>query len=146
MADRHGPYRSMRFLLEFDSIVKAGFARCRLPETTTDVIEYREGNDRPTPRQLAGLNRYSRLILESGVTDDSIELFEWRQRVERGQLDEARMSGAIVLLSEEGEPGPRWEFQRGWPASYVAPTLAADGEDVAIERLELVLERFERIE
>ena len=146
MADRHGPYRSMRFLLEFDDIVKAGFSRCRLPATHTDVIRYREGTDRPTPRQLAGLNRYSRLILENGVTDESIELFEWRQRVERGQLDEARSDAAVIVLDETGNPGARWEFRDVWPATYVGPTLAADRREVAIERLELVHEGFERIE
>ena len=145
MADRHGPYRSIRFLLEFDDIAKAGFARCRLPTSRTDVIEYREGTDPPTSRQLAGRNHVGPLVLESGVTDESIDLFEWRQRVERGDVDGARQSVAIVLLDEEGNPGPRWEIRRAWPSRYVAPTLAADGEDIAVETLELVHEGLERV-
>lgn len=145
MPDRHGPYRNTRFLLEIDGIAKAGFARCRLPETTTDVIEYREGNERPTPRKLSGLNRYGSIVLESGVTTDSIMLFEWRTMAEQGKTDEARRTIAVVVLDEEGESGPRFEFRNCWPRRYEPPELEARGECVAIEAIEIVTEGLERV-
>ncbi len=144
MPDRHGPYRRMRFLLEIDGIAKAGFSRCWLPANTTEPIEYREGTDPPTPRKLWGLNEYSRLVLESGVTDDSIALFEWRKLVEQGKLRAARRKIAVVVLDEEGGSGPRWEFRKAWLAHYGAPDLQALGKDVAVERLEIVHEGMER--
>ncbi|WP_336002346.1 phage tail protein [Halorientalis halophila] len=146
MPDRRGPYRNVRFLLELDGIAKAGFSHCRLPENRTDVVEYREGTDPPTVRKLAGLNRYGRLVLRSGVTDDSVELFEWRRAVEQGQVDEARRVAAIVLLDREGNAGARWELEHTWPVAYQAPRLDARGEDVAIETLELACEGFKRVE
>lgn len=85
-------------------------------------------------------------MLESGVTDDSIELFEWRTTVENGALDEARSDVAVIVLDESGDPGPRWEVRNAWPSRYVAPTLAGTGKDVAIERLEIVHEGMERVE
>ena len=145
MADRHGPYRDVRFLLEIDGIVKAGFSQCTIPENTTEPTEYREGTDRPTVRKLWSLNDYGTLTLESGVTDDSIELFEWRQLVEQGNLDDARRSIAVVILDEEGNPGPRWEFVSAWPSSYDAPDLDATGGEVAIESIEIEHEGMERI-
>lgn len=145
MADRHGPYRDVRFLLEIDGIVKAGFSQCTIPENTTEPTEYREGTDRPTVRKLWSLNDYGTLTLESGVTDDSIELFEWRQLVEQGNLDDARRSIAVVILDEEGNPGPRWEFVKAWPSSYDAPDLDATGGEVAIESIEIEHEGMERI-
>lgn len=146
MPDKHGPYRNVRFLLEIDEVAKAGFAECRQPTSSTDVVEYREGTDPPTARKLAGLNRYGRVCLRSGVTEDSIELYEWRKQVEQGKVDEARRTAAIVLLDTEGNPGARWELRNVWPATYQAPRLDATGEDVAIESLELVCEGFERVE
>ena len=145
MADRHGPYRDVRFLLEIDGIVKAGFSQCTIPENTTEPTEYREGTDRPTVRKLWSLTDYGTLTLESGVTDDSIELFEWRQLVEQGNLDDARRSIAVVILDEEGNPGPRWEFVKAWPSSYDAPDLDATGGEVAIESIEIEHEGMERI-
>lgn len=144
MADRHGPYRRMRFLLEIDDVPKAGFTRCHVPESRSTVVEYREGNDPPTRRKLWGLNEYGPIILENGVTDDSTTLTEWREQVERGNLEEARGNVAVVLIDETGEFGPRWEFTNAWPAEYDGPNLDANRDGAAIERLEIVHEGMRR--
>jgi phage tail-like protein len=146
MPDRHGPFRVARFVLEIDGVAKAGFSYCRLPTSSTSVVEYREGNDPPTPRKLAGSNDYGALELRSGVTTDSIELAEWRRLVVQGKVDDARRSIAVVLLDEEGNPGPRWEFRNAWPARYEGPTLAADRSAVAVETLEVVSEGVRRVD
>ncbi len=145
MPDRHGPYRNARYLLEIDGLVKAGFSSCTIPENSTEAVEYREGTDPPTTRKLWGLNDYGTLTLQFGVTDDSIEVFEWRRLVERGDLDEARRDIAVIILDEEGNPGPRWEFRRAWPTSYDAPDLDASDAEVAIEGLEIEHEGMERV-
>jgi phage tail-like protein len=134
----------MRFIVELDGIVKAGFSCCHIPENRTNVVKYREGNDPPTRRKLWGLNEYGPLVLENGVTDDSVVLYEWRKKVEQGQVDEARGTVAVVLLDEEGNPGPRWEFKQAWPARYQAPKLDANRDAVAIERLVIVHEGMQR--
>jgi phage tail-like protein len=145
MPDRHGPFRVARFLLEIDGVAKAGFNHCRLLASSTDVIEYREGNEPPTPRKLAGLNRYGPLELQYGVTADGIALAEWYELVQQGKVDDARRSIAVVLLDEEGAPAARWEFRNAWPARYEAPTLDAERSAVAIETLEIVHEGVERV-
>ena len=146
MPDRHGPFRKMRFLLEIDGVARAGFSTCRLPSARTDVIEYREGTDPPTNRKLAGSTSYGPLVLRNGVTEDSIELFEWFRLVEQGEVDEARRAAAVVVLDEEGNPGARWEFRRAWPARYEAPRLDATGKGIALETLEIVNEGYERVQ
>jgi len=146
MPDRHGPLRVARFLLEIDGIAKAGFSRCRIPDSSTAVVEYREGNDQPTPRKLAGSTEYGSLELRYGVTTDAAELYEWRHLVEQGAVDEARRSIAVVLLDEEGQPAARWELRNAWPTRYAAPTLDAGRSAVAIETLEVACEGVRRIE
>lgn len=144
MPDRHGPYRNSRFLLEIDGIAQAGFSECTIPEVTTQVAEYREGNDPPTVRKLGGLNQYGTLSLRWGTTTNSMELYEWQQATQRGGVDEARRNVAVVLLDEEGSPGARWEFVNAWPTKYDAPDLNATGNEVAIESLEIAHEGMER--
>jgi phage tail-like protein len=144
MPDRHGPYRNQRFLLEIDGIAIAGFSTATIPENSTEVIEYREGNDPPTPQKLWSLNSFGNITLEKGTTDDSIALFEWRKLVEQGKLGEARRSIAIVVLDEEGNAGPRFECKNAWVRQYSAPELDASGSDVAIESIEIVHEGMER--
>jgi phage tail-like protein len=146
MPDRYGPYRNARFLLEIDGIAIAGFSTATIPENSTEPVEYRNGNDPPTMQKLWSLNSYGNLTLEKGVTDDSIALFEWRKSVEQGKVDDARRNIAVVVLDEEGEPGPRWEFENAWPINYDAPDLDASGSEVAVESLEIAHEGMERTE
>lgn len=145
MAGRVDPYRQMRFILEIGGIAKAGFSYCRVPKASSGVITYREGNEPPTPRKLPGLNEYGPLILETGITDSSIELFEWRTLVEQGKMDEARRAAAVVLLDATGYPAARWTIREAWPSQYVGPQLSAVADEVAIERLVIVNEGFGRI-
>lgn len=145
MSARNDPYLRMWFLLEIGGISIAGFSECHMPAATSSVVKYREGTDPSTPRKLPGLNEYGPLVLEVGVTDASQELFEWRQLVERGKMASARRKIAVVLLDAERQPAARWEFDEAWPAQYEAPRLEADSSDVAIERLVVVHEGFERV-
>ena len=82
MADRRDPHIQARFLLEIDGLTIAGSGRCQLPASASDVVEYREGTDPSTPRKLSSLSNYGPLVLETGVTDRSVELFRWRGLVE----------------------------------------------------------------
>ncbi|CQR52260.1 MULTISPECIES: phage tail protein [Haloferax] len=145
MATRTDPYRQLRFILEIEGLVTAGFSRCDLPSATSAVVEYREGADPPTPRKLPCLNEYGPLVLEVGVTDRSLELSEWRTLVEQGKMDEARRDAAVVLLDATGNPAARWVFREAWPSKYDAPRLDAMASEVAVERLVVVHEGFARI-
>lgn len=145
MPDRHGPYRDHRFLLEINEVAQVGFSQATIPETSTEVISYRNGDEAPTPRKLSGLHSYGDLTLQNGVTDSSLELFEWRQMVEQGKVDAARQTVAVIVLDEEGNPGPRYEFTDAWPSQYDAPDLDGSGTNVAIESLTISHEGMERV-
>lgn len=141
--ERTRPYPNVRFLLEIDGIPEAGFSGCRVGGSATEPLCYREGNQPLDYRQIPGTTTYDPVRLERGV-GDATALSGWRRLVEQGRMAEARRTVAVVLLSEDGEPGPRWELRAAWPARYEAPTLDARDGDVAIEALELVHEGIER--
>jgi phage tail-like protein len=143
VGQRKDPFRNSRFLLEIDGIVQAGFSECTVPDTTSDVVEYREGNDAPHVHKLPGLTKYGNLTLKWGTTD-STELYEWRKLVEQGTMKTARRNIAVIALDEEGNAAARWEFREAWPSKYDAPDFTAKGNDVAIETLEIVHEEMAR--
>ncbi len=145
VGERKDPYRNFKFLLEADGIVQAGFSEITIPDITSDVVEYREGNERNTVRKLPGLTKYGNITLKWGITD-SMELYEkWRKPVEDGKVKEARKNVAIILMDEEGNAAARWEFEEAWPSKYDAPDLNAKGTDVAIETLEIAHEGMKRV-
>ena len=144
VAERKNPYRNFRFLVEIDSIIQAGFSEATIPDSTSDIIEYREGNWPTYVRKLPGLTKHGNFTLKWGVTD-SMELYNWRKLVEQGKMKDARKNIAVILMDEEGNPASRWEFGGAWPIKYDAPDLTAKGNDVAIETLEIAFETMQRV-
>jgi len=139
--DRKDPYRNFRFLLEIDGITQAGFSDCTGFGSSVEVIEYREGGDAPTVRNLPGKATYPDITLKWGITD-SRELYDWHKAALVGTIE--RKDGSVILLDDVGEEKVRWNFFTAWPSKYDAPDLTAKGNDVAIETLTLSCERMER--
>ncbi len=145
MADRIDPFRNFRFRVEIDGIIQAGFNEITMPDTTTDVVEYREGTDPSHMRKLSGLTKGGNLTLKWGTTL-SMELMNWRQMVVDGKMEAARKKNmAIILMDELGNPGARWELEQVWPTKYKPADMNAKANDVAIESLELVHEGMKRV-
>jgi phage tail-like protein len=138
---RHDPYKAFNFLVEIDGMVAAGFSEVSGLESETEVIEYRAGGEPNTVRKLPGLTRYANIVLLRGVTQDA-ELWDWRKSVEEGKV--ARRNGSIVLLEDDGTEAVRWNFLEGWISKWQGPTLSAQGDEVAIETIEIAHEGLER--
>jgi phage tail-like protein len=134
------PYGNYNFLVEMDGITRAAFQECSGFDSTIDVIEYREGGENTTVRKLPGLTKYSNIVLKWGMTDDTA-LYDWHRQVVRGDIE--RKNGSIVVLNRKGEEVARWNFYRAWPTKWDGPDLNAEGNDVAIETLELAHEGVE---
>ncbi len=65
---RNDPYGQFNFLIEIDGITRAGFSEVSGLTTDTNVIEYREGDEVTTVRKLAGLIKYTNIVLKRGYT------------------------------------------------------------------------------
>jgi phage tail-like protein len=142
LGQRVDPFDNLNFKVEIDGIVRAAFQQCSGFDSTIDVIEHREGGENITPRKLPGLTRYSNISLKWGMTDD-MELYQWHRDAVLGRVQ--RRNGAIILLDRQGNETARWNFFNAWPTKYDGPDLNAEGNDVAIETLELAHEGVERV-
>lgn len=134
---RDDPFASFNFLVEIDSVTKAGFSECSGLTMETDPIEYRNGNEPITVRKITGLNKFGNITLKNGITLNT-DLWKWRKTVMDGKTE--RHSGSITLLNEERKPVVRWTFKEGWPRKLDGPTFNAKNNEVAIQTLEIVLE------
>ena len=140
-AQRIDPFGSTNFLVEIDGITRASFQQVSGFDSTIDVIEHREGGDNMTPRKLPGMTKHANIVLKWGLATDD-ELYRWHRDVVRGVLQ--RRNGSIVLLDRQGQEVVRWNFFNAWPSKWDGPDLNAEGNDVAIETLELAHEGIER--
>ena len=140
---RNDPYRSYNFKLEIDNVALAKFTECSGLTFDIDPVEYREGADEFLHvRKLTGLRKFANIALKRGFTDN-IELYNWYKEVLNGTPE--RRGGAIVLENEEHELVLRWEFAEGWICKWEGPTFNATSNDVAIESIEICVERVEMV-
>lgn len=138
---RTDPYGGYNFLVEIDGITQAGFQEVSGLDSTTDSMDYREGNDPNYVRKLPGLNKFSPITLKRGITD-SDELWKWRSTVVNGKI--VRKNGSIILLDDRGQEKLRWNFFNAWPSKWTGPSLNATSTAVAVETLEITLESMEK--
>lgn len=146
MIDRDQPYKGSRFEVDLDEYDVQDFLEVRLPESMTQVNNYRTGTDGPFHRKLWGATTHEDLVLIRGA-DDNDDLLEWRQKVNDGEIEDARVDTIEVkLLTEDGEAGPRWVFADAWPREYHPPNLSATDPDVALEAIVLAFDDYARDE
>lgn len=134
------PYRNFNFIVEIDGLEVGGFSDASGFGASTDPIEYREGGDPARTRKLAGMTKYPNLVLKYGITDKHV-LLDWYEQVVEGVID--RRQGRIKVLDVDGTAKMAWNFYGAWPTKWDAPDFSAKGNDVALETLELAVERIE---
>jgi phage tail-like protein len=135
------PYPSMRFRVELDGIIQAGFSECSGFGSSVEVVEYREGGDASHVRKLPGKTSYPDITLKWGITD-SHELYDWHATALAG--NPSRRNGSIVLYDHTNTEKVRWNFFGAWPSKYDGPSLNATGNEVAIDSVTITCERLVR--
>lgn len=141
--DRIDPYRGFNFRIELASMSEAvaAFREASGFTASIDVTEYRDGNSRDLhPKKLFGLRKYTNIVLKRGITQNK-ELWVWYRTIVNGVAD--RRNGSVVLLDEEGNDQLRWNFFEAWPCKLDWPTFNATTNEVAVETLELCVEKIE---
>jgi phage tail-like protein len=141
--ERVDPLRGFNFRMELDGTSVAAFREATGLSFTIDPVEYREGTDPEMHvRKLFGLRKYANITLKRGMTSDR-QLWTWFSTVVNGAPD--RRSGAIVLLDEERNDKARWVFSAGWICKWEGPALNATANEVAIETIEICVEKVELV-
>jgi phage tail-like protein len=140
---RRDPLPIYNFHVVIDGITRAAFQQVSGFDSTIDVIEHREGGDNLTPRKLPGQTKYSNIVLKWGMVEGDVQLYEWHQEVVKGNIQ--RKNGSILLLDRDGSTRAQWDFFAAWPSKYDPPDFNAEGNDVAIETLELAHEGCVRV-
>jgi phage tail-like protein len=137
------PYGNFSFLVEIDGIVRAAFHEVSGLDSNVEIIEHREGNDL-VMRKYPGQVKYSNITLRWGLADDS-DLYQWHLQWVTGDPAATRKTGSVVLYDRQGKTEQaRWNFVNAWPCRYTAASLNAEGNDIAIETLELAHEGMQR--
>ena len=118
---------------------KIGFSEVSGLDVETEVIEYRDGvNPEYSKVKMPGMQKFSNITLKRGVFSADNEFFDWWKTVSLNKIE--RRDLTISLLNEEHEPVMVWKVKNAWPTKITSTDLKSDGNEVAIESIELAHE------
>ena len=132
------PLPKFHFLVEWGG-TKIGFTEVSGLDVETEVIEYRHGaSPEYSKTKMPGLQKFSNITLKRGTFIADNEYYEWWNSVKLNTIE--RRDITIKLLNEEHMPMVTWKVKNAWPTKVQSTDLKADGNEVAIESIELVHE------
>ncbi len=116
-----------------------GFTEISGLEVSTDVIEYRDGaNKSYSKSKQPGLIKYNNITLKRGTFKGNNEFYLWWNS---NALNTAQRRDIIIsLLNERHEPVVVWKLMNAFAIKVQSTDLKADGNEVAIETLEIAHE------
>jgi phage tail-like protein len=135
------PLPKFHFIIEWGGS-RIGFTEATGLDKQVEIIEYREGNSPNYNKiKMPGLHKYSNITLKRGTMDGDKDFYLWINTVNLNKVE--RRDITISLLNESHTPVITWKIINAFPVKVQASDLKADGNEVAIETLELAHEGFD---
>ena len=142
---REDPLVGFHFKVDVGGVVEGYFTECSGLGSETDIIEQKVVKDGiEVVLKVPGRLKWGDISLKRGITS-SMDLWDWRQMVEEGDMSGARKNGSIVMLDRTYAEKARWDFTNGWPSKVNGPTFKADSNDFGIEECVIVHEGIKRV-
>ena len=132
------PIVKFHFQVEWGG-TKIGFTEVSGLDVESEVVEYRHGASPEYSKQkMPGMQKYSNITLKRGTFATDNEYYNWWNTVKLNKIE--RRDITISLLNEEHAPVVTWKVKNAWPSKIQSTDLKADGNEVAIESMEIVHE------
>jgi phage tail-like protein len=132
------PLPKFHFQVEWGG-ANIGFSEVSGLDVETEVIEYRDGvSPEYFKTKMPGMQKFSNITLKRGTFKGDNQFFDWWNTVALNTIE--RRDVTISLLNESHEPVVVWKIKNAWPLKVQSTDLKADGNEVAIEFIELAHE------
>lgn len=118
---------------------RVGFSEVTGLDMQVEAIEYREGSSPTFSKiKMPGLAKFSNITLKRGTFSGDKEFYLWMRTISMNTVERRNLT--LSLLNEQHEPVLSWKIINAFPVKVQASDLKADGNEVAIETLELAHE------
>ncbi len=118
---------------------KAHFTEVTGLDIESQVIEYRKGNSPQfSTTKMPGLQKFSNVTLKRGVFKNDNKLWDWFNSIKMNTINKKTI--IINLLDETKKPVMTWTLNNAWPTKIQVTDMKADGNEVAVETIEIAHE------
>jgi phage tail-like protein len=132
------PLPKFHFLVEWGGN-KGSFTEVTGLDHQVEAIEYREGNSPVYSKiKMPGLHKYSNITLKRGTFAGDTDFYNWLNEIQLNKI--TRRDVIIKLLDETHNPVFTWKAVGAFPLKVAASDLKSDGNEVAIETIEIAHE------
>jgi phage tail-like protein len=132
------PLPKFHFQVKWDSNVMS-FQEVTGLDIQSEEIKYRQG-DSPvfSPIKMPGLKKFSNVTMKKGIFKGDNKFWDWLNQIKMNTIK--RVPITISLLDEAGAPTMVWTLANAWPTKITGTDLKAEGNEVAVESIEIVHE------
>ena len=132
------PMPKFHFEVKWDSEVMS-FQEISGLDTEAQPIEYRHG-DSPefSTIKMPGIKKTGNVTMKKGVFKSDNKFWDWYSQIKMNTIK--RVPVTISLLDEGGAPTMVWVLANAWPTKITGTDLKSDGNEVAIETIEIAHE------
>jgi phage tail-like protein len=132
---------ALSFVVEIDGVPTSSFRSVDGLSMDVEVVDITSAEDNIV-RKRPGRVKYGDITLKKGYIAGSNELFDWISQAAAGKLERKSMS--IALRDERGSEIQRWNCFECFPKSWHGPVSVGERAGVAIEKIEIAVEKVER--
>ncbi|NOQ28146.1 MAG: phage tail protein [Bacteroidales bacterium] len=132
------PMPKFYFEVKWDAEVMA-FQEVSGLDTEAQPIEYRHG-DSPefSTTKMPGIKKSGNVTMKKGVFKSDNKFWDWYSQIKMNTIK--RIPITISMLDEAGAPTMVWVLTNAWPTKITGTDLKSDGNEVAIESIEIAHE------
>ena len=132
------PLPKFHFQVEWGG-ARLGFTEVSGLTVETEVIEYREGNLLEFHKtKMPGMQKFGNITMKRGTFQGDNDFYLWWNTVALNTIQ--RRDLIISLLNENHQPVVVWNVKNAWPTKVQSTDLKGDGNEVAIETVEIAHE------
>lgn len=90
--------------------------------------------------KIPGLTKFSAVTMKRGIFLKDINFWKWTDEIMLNTVK--RYTMLIKLLDESGGVTQQWQLNNAWPTKITGVDLKADGNQVAVDSLEVACEQL----
>lgn len=134
------PMPKFRFTVDWGTIKQnIAFQEVSGLEAETQVIEYRASNSKQfSTIKMPGIAKYGNVTMKRGIFVKDNSFWKWYDQIKMNTIK--RQTVTIKLLDEKGNPTMVWTLTNAWPTKITGTDLKSDGNEVAVDTIEIAHE------
>lgn len=108
-------------------------------DVENQIIEYRKSNSTLfSTEKMPGITKYGNITMKLGVFVNDNTFWKWYDEIKMNTIK--RRTVLIKLLDENGKVTMQWLLDNAWPTKITSTDLKSDGNEVAVDTLEIAHE------